>query len=98
MIKVNYTKNSILITGHSNFDDYGKDIVCASVSSIVTTSANDMMTVDNDAIIYQDDGNELIINIIKDNELINKLFNNLLNLLKNLAEDYPNNIKVESEE
>lgn len=98
MIKVSHNNDKITIKGHANFDNYGKDIVCASVSSIVITSVNDMFVVDESAVSYNDDGNEMIIKIIKDNELIYKLFNNLLNLLKNLAEDYPNNIKVESEE
>ncbi len=98
MIRVKYSNNRIMISGHANFDDYGKDIVCASVSSIVTTSVNDMYVVDNKSVVYTDNGQELIIEIIKENELLNKLFNNLISLLKNLAEDYPKNIKVESEE
>ena len=98
MIKVKYTKDTITISGHANFDNYGKDIVCASVSSIVITSVNDMFIVDNNAVVYTDNGKEMIIKIIKDNELLKKLFNNLISLLKNLAEDYPNNIKLESEE
>ncbi len=98
MIKVNHTNDTITITGHANFDDHGKDIVCASVSSIVITSVNNMFIVDEKAITYNDDGKKMVIKIIKENELIKKLFDNLLNLLKNLNEDYPNNIKVESEE
>ena len=40
MIKVNIKNNIIIITGHAGYDDFGKDIVCASVSSIVITSIN----------------------------------------------------------
>ena len=45
MIKVKLTKNNnyykrIIITGHANYDDFGKDIVCAAVSSTVITSVN----------------------------------------------------------
>ena len=41
MIKVDLTKeNVITISGHANYDDKGKDIVCASVSSIVITTIN----------------------------------------------------------
>ena len=29
--------------GHTDYDDYGKDIVCASVSSIVTTTVNGIL-------------------------------------------------------
>ena len=38
MIKVEVTKDNISIHGHAMYDDYGKDIVCAAVSSIVMTS------------------------------------------------------------
>lgn len=98
MIKVIKTKKSINITGHANFANYGKDIVCASCSSIITTSINDMFVVNKNAFTYNDDGTEIIITIIKEDKLIEKLFNNLVNLLINLESDYPENIKIESEE
>ena len=98
MIKVKINKNTIRITGHAGFATYGKDIVCASASSIVIACANDMFTVDKEAISYDDNGEELVIQIIKEDELIRKLFNNLINLLSNLETDYPQNITLESEE
>ena len=88
----------LIIKGHANFDDYGKDIVCASVSSIVITSVNDMYTVNKEAVSYSDNGNELVIKILQEDDLVIKLFNNLKALLQGLSEDYPKNISVESEE
>lgn len=98
MIKVKVLKDIIIINGHANFANYGKDIVCASVSAIVTTSINDMYAVNKDSFVYTDDGNELIIKITKEDSLILKLFHNLIELLNNLEKDYPKNIKIESEE
>lgn len=98
MIKVSYTNKKLEISGHANYNKYGTDIVCASVSSLINASVNQMHVVDSDAFTYTDDGNKIIINIIKDNSLINKMLNVLLELLINLSKDYPNNIKVESEE
>ena len=48
MIKVNYVVSnnlikSVSIKGHAFYDTYGKDIVCAAVSSIVTTTINDIL-------------------------------------------------------
>ena len=40
MIKVIINKNQINITGHALYDTVGKDIVCASVSSIIYTTVN----------------------------------------------------------
>ena len=97
MIKVHINENKLTIKGHANFDDYGKDIVCAAVSSIVTASVNDMHIVSPKGVKYTDDGNAIEIEITKDDELLNKLLNNLKELLINLSEDYPKNIKVERE-
>ena len=46
MIKVYVRKNNIVITGHAGFNDYGKDIVCASASSIAITSINACLNID----------------------------------------------------
>ena len=34
MIRVIKRENGITVTGHANYDEYGKDIVCASVSTL----------------------------------------------------------------
>jgi len=98
MIKAKINKSKIEISGHANFKDYGKDIVCAAVSSIVTTCVNDIYIVNPKALNYNDDGKTITIEIIKDDDLVYKLLNNLQELLINLSEDYPKNIKVESED
>lgn len=98
MIRINIKKNTIIIKGHANYDKYGKDIVCASVSSIITTTVNNMHSIDKDAFRYEDNGKEVAIKLIKENDIILKLFNNLIELLKSLEEDYKENIKIESEE
>ena len=53
MIKVKLTKydnniNKIIIDGHANYDVFGKDIVCASVSSTVITTVNILLSLDNE--------------------------------------------------
>ena len=97
MIRVNYKKDNLIkeikISGHANFADYGKDIVCAAVSTLVTTTINNILTLNNEAIEYKDSG-EYILITNKDNEIADKLLNNMLNMLSELAEDYPNNIKI----
>lgn len=97
MITINYKKDKLIseikISGHANFAEFGKDIVCAAVSSIVTTTINNILTIDNNAIKYVDkDGYILITN--EDSELADKLLSNMLNMLEELANDYPKNIKI----
>ena len=53
MIKVSKKENIIEITGHSGYDTLGKDIVCSAVSSIVTTTINGIISIDEKAINYK---------------------------------------------
>ena len=98
MINVVRKKNIIEITGHANFDEYGKDIVCASVSSIVITTVNAILEIDRDAVIYKEEKDILTIELLKQDEIIIKLINNMINLLKELSNNYPKNIKVREDE
>ena len=96
MIKISIKKENnkveeILIKGHALYDDYGKDIVCASVSSIVITTVNAIESIDKDSISYNEKG--FLIKILKHNTVIDKLTLNMIDLLKELERDYPNNIK-----
>ena len=97
MIKVKVNLDNICINGHAEFADYGKDIVCASVSSIVTTSVNAILSFDKTAIKYTVKEGLINIKILKQDDTTNTLLNNMLNVLEDLANDYPKNIKIERE-
>ena len=84
----------ISFTGHALYDDKGKDIVCASASSIYITTINAILSFDKNAISYNDK-NE-VTNIKKD-EITNKLLNNMLSMLVELENDYKKNIKIVEE-
>ena len=94
MIKVEIKDNLITIKGHAGYDDKGKDIVCASVSSIVITTINGIIEINPDAIDYSDLDNELIIRKLKEDETVNKLLNNMILLLENFEKDYKDYIKI----
>ena len=94
MIKVLVSNNKIEITGHSDYDNIGKDIVCSAVSSIVTTTINGIISIDSDAIYYEYNRDVMEIVIKKRYDVTLKLINNMIDLLKSLSKDYPKNIKV----
>lgn len=101
MVKVNYfVKDSkverIILKGHSNFDDYGKDIVCASISSIVITTVNACLKIDKDSIKHSE-GKDVVITINNHSEVIDTLINNMIELLTELSKQYENNIKIGGE-
>ncbi len=98
MIKVTVNKNSIIITGHAGYDESGKDIVCASASSIVITSVNACLKIDNKFLTYEEKPNKLRINIIGDNNNCLLIIENMLNMLAELAAAYQKNIKIIKEE
>ena len=97
MIRVKVKPEGILISGHAEYEEYGKDIVCSSVSSIVTTSVNAILMFHRDTIKYNVKEGLVKIDIIKDDETTKKLLDNMVNLLIELTRDYPKNIKVERE-
>ena len=94
MIRVNVLKNKIEIIGHSNYDTLGKDIVCSAVSSIVTTTINGIISIDENAISYDYKNDIMTIINNKKDEITIKLLNNMIDLLKSLSKDYPKNISV----
>lgn len=101
MIKVKVLYNgdvikSIRISGHANFADYGKDIVCASVSSIVITSVNAILRLNTDAISYTDtDG--IFIDVLSHDNTTCVLLLNMVSLLEELEKQYKKNIIINKE-
>ncbi|HOO68098.1 MAG TPA: ribosomal-processing cysteine protease Prp [Bacilli bacterium] len=93
MIKIEISKDKITITGHANYNDYGKDIVCAAVSSTVITTVNGILSINSDALKVTE-GKTLIIEILKHDEVTDKLINNMINLLEELKNDYKDNINI----
>ena len=94
MIKISINKDEITIKGHSLYEESGKDIVCASVSSICITTVNALISIDEDCVEYTEKDGYLDIKINKHDEVINKLINNMINLLKELQSQYEKYIEI----
>ena len=101
MIKVKLWKKDndlekIIIKGHAMYDDFGKDIVCAAVSSTVITSVNACLSIDENCLIYDDkDGLDIVIN--KNDIVTTKIIGTMISNLKQLEEAYPKNIQIKEE-
>ena len=99
MIKVNVSYQNlevsqITVKGHAFYDTLGKDIVCASVSSMVTITINNILALDSEAITYQNGDGFITIKINNNNKIALKLIEVLIMMLKELAQEYPKNIKI----
>ena len=90
--KAKYKK--IKIIGHAMYDDYGKDIVCSACSSIVTTTVNGILSIDNNNISYMVSKKGMTIDVKSDDRTTQLLIKNMIKLLKELSGNYPNNIEV----
>ncbi len=100
MIKVKVEKEKgyfkkISILGHAMYDDYGKDIVCSAVSSIVTTTINGILTIDKSAITYLASSKGLTIKVLSNDRVTQSLLKNMLRLLKELELKYKENIEIQ---
>lgn len=90
-----YKKINLL--GHTEYDDYGKDIVCSSASSIMITTVNAIMMFDKSYITYEEKKDNFIIIINKNNKIVDTLIQNMINLFYELEISYSKNIKIEEE-
>ncbi|MBQ2640151.1 MAG: ribosomal-processing cysteine protease Prp [Bacilli bacterium] len=99
MIKVKIEKQNakykkITILGHAMYDDYGKDIVCAAASSIVTTTVNGILSLDKGSLSYLVSKKGMSIDIKSNDSTTQLLINNMVSLLKELEKNYKENIEV----
>ena len=98
MIKVEVTKNCISFLGHANYNNYGKDIVCAAVSTTLITTVEAISKFDIDATNIKESNDKIELFINKRDDITNKLIINMLELLKELEKKYPKNIKIINKE
>lgn len=101
MIKIKLLKKDnnlkrIIIKGHAMYDDFGKDIVCAAVSSTVITSVNACLSIDENSLNY-DDGKGLEIEVNNDDVIITKILESMISNLKELERAYPKNVQIKEE-
>lgn len=97
MIIIKQEDKKITINGHANYSNTN-DIVCASVSSIMYTTVNAALRINNNSIKYQDDGKEVVITVMENDHITNSLIINMMALFSDLSSKYPKNIRIESEE
>ena len=96
-ININYKDNyinKITLMGHADYNEYGTDIVCAAVSATYLTTINGILSLSEEAIEVLSNDDTHDINVLLQDDTINKLLENMIRCLKSLEEKYPNNIKI----
>lgn len=79
--------------GHAHFAEYGQDIVCAGISSIIFGALNALDSILDDVTIQVDD-NEIVVTT-KCNDEAEQLFRFLVIQLKTVQVSYPQYISIE---
>ena len=94
MIEVRVSPDEITIVGHAQFDEHGKDIVCAGVSVLYQALIESIHELTEDRAKYTIvPGNSKII--CKDfSEESKLLVDSFLIGIKGIAEAHPNHVKV----
>lgn len=85
---------SLAVSGHAEYGEYGKDLVCASVSSIMFGFMNALDALEADIEIEQSE-NRIVINNHTNLEAVNDYFELVLMQLKTIEESYGDFIRVE---
>ena len=100
MIKAVYEVNdlyqyvSLKVKGHALADEYGKDLICASVSSIMFGFMN-ALDVLNEEVEIKQLTNEIEVVNHSNSEIIQNYFQLVIMQLKTIEESYGDFIKVE---
>ena len=96
MINIEIINNkTIKVKGHANYAEYGADIVCASVSTAVYMSVNQIEVFDKSYCINTKivEGNACI-EVVCEDEIVSKVLSNLIFTLRDLELQYPKYIKI----
>lgn len=83
------------IFGHANYDEKGKDIVCAAVSTVSQHTARALKK--EGAIVQVVDTGKLKVERISDSKVSQRFVAELLETLIDLSEQYPKYIRVNVE-
>ena len=85
------TEKNISILGHANYDEYGKDIVCAAVSGLVLNTINSIEAFTEDKFSCAQDEKSGLVEFIIVSEVSKEsalLMDSLFLGLQNIQHDY----------
>ena len=95
MIKAILRSDLIQISGHANYDEYGLDIVCSSISTAIIMTLNliELFELSNNIVYDLKEGYFQLLIKLKDDNL-EKILNNLKFTVENISKQYPKNVKI----
>ncbi len=85
---------SLAVSGHAQYGEYGKDLICASVSSIMFGFMNALDALEENIEIKQLTDKIIVVNH-SSSQIVQNYFELVLMQLKTIEESYGDFIKVE---
>lgn len=101
MITAKYTvegdTHTLVVLGHAGYDEYGKDIVCAGVSSIVQALIGwaDNSDCQVNCISMDDTSNEVIVSCSGEEDVGAAFFMAYIGL-EQIAQSYPDHVQIDT--
>jgi len=100
-IKINKTNNkyvSLEVSGHSNYDEHGKDIVCAGVSAVVVGGLNALTNENKKQVSCKVRDGYVNVDVLDlNNDRLQLIMNVIIVQLKSIEESYKKYIKIYEE-
>lgn len=97
-IQINKTNNkysSLIVSGHSNYDEHGKDIVCAGVSAIVTGGLNALIIENKKKISYRVEDGYVNVDVLDiEDDKLQLIMDVIVVQLKTIEESYKKYVKI----
>ncbi len=85
--------NSVVISGHANYSEYGTDIVCSAVSMLSYAIANKIMLLGYKNVVNITDNKFEFINNVENSD-VNLLLDTLVDGLYMVSDQYAKYIKI----
>lgn len=94
MIEIQRNESGITITGHANYAEAGKDIVCAGVSTLVQNLIQSIEELTADKIQYDMQPGTVHIKYGNLSEQAQLLADSFFVGVRLIADEYPDNVKI----
>ena len=97
MTLIQITSKEIKVNGHSGYAEYGKDIVCSAISTLIEATYNYLKATENIVELVEDEA-KFEIKLIKTNENGKRIINEFKKMIDDIIEQYPEYVRREYEE
>lgn len=92
MTTIQVSDKQIIVKGHSGYDEPGKDIVCAAISTLSDATYNYLAALGNK--VSKVEGDALfVINIEYINNSSRRILGTFIKMVDDIAEQYPENVR-----